>query len=78
MEKLKEKLKMFVGSQNYRSLMLIPGTTSYRDIEQEDDVTTSCAQAMTSSFNSDVRFDVREIDKNVVESIQQQTVQIFR
>ena len=37
--------------------MLIPGTTSYRDIEHEDDVTTSCAQGMTSNCNDDVKYE---------------------
>ena len=80
MESLKEKFKKYMGGQQYKPLLLIPGTTSYRDIDHEYDVTTSCAQAMTSSCNNDDRYEVRKSDSNSVESVkrQKQTVNKIR
>ena len=55
MEKLKEKMKRYyAGLNKYRLMWLIPGTTSYRDIDHEDDVTTSCVQCMTETSSDDV------------------------
>ena len=55
MERLREKVRNYwsSGFQKYRSLCLIPGTTSYRDIQHEDDVTTSCAHYLTSQSCND-------------------------
>ena len=55
MERLREKVRNYwsSGFQKYRSLCLIPGTTSYRDIQHEDDVTTSCAHYLTSQSRND-------------------------
>ena len=58
MERVKEAVRNFVRARYYRSYRLIPGTTSYRDIDHEDDVTTSCAKGMASNSNDDLRFEV--------------------
>ena len=72
MESLKEKFKKYMGGQQYKPLLLIPGTTSYRDIDHEDDVTTSCAEGMTSENYDDVKFEVANNDAG--ESVRRKNV----